>query len=59
MPFTVPPAEFGRWLDRRTLREALTALLRPFPAGGMEAVPVGAAVNKVANDGPECLDPAA
>jgi putative SOS response-associated peptidase YedK len=33
------------------------ALLRPYPAEEMEAVPVGRYVGNVRNEGPQCLEP--
>jgi len=59
MPVIVPAPEYARWLDPSTPLDQVTALLRPYPAGEMEGFAVGPAVGKVANDGPECLAPAA
>jgi putative SOS response-associated peptidase YedK len=37
----------------------VAALLRPYPPDRLAAGRVGPAVNRVANDGPECLTPTA
>jgi putative SOS response-associated peptidase YedK len=59
MPVNIPPADFDRWLDSKTPRADLVAMLKPYPAGGMEAYPVRPAVNTVRNEGPGLLEPAA
>jgi putative SOS response-associated peptidase YedK len=38
--------------------DELQGLLRPWPESGLEGGPVSSVVNSVANDGPECLEPA-
>ena len=38
-------------------REAVAAMLMPYPAGAMRAYPVSSAVNATQNDGPECIAP--
>lgn len=59
MPVIIPASAYARWLDPSTPLAEVTALLRPYPAGEMEGYAVGPAVSKVANDGPECVEPAA
>jgi putative SOS response-associated peptidase YedK len=59
MPVIVPPADFDRWLHPKTSKDELVAMLRPYPADRMEAVPVRPIVNTVQNEGPELLEPAA
>ncbi|MBX9583444.1 MAG: SOS response-associated peptidase [Gemmataceae bacterium] len=59
MPAVLAREDFAAWLDPTTPVCDLQALLRPYPAEGMEALVVGPAVNNVRNDGPECLAPAA
>ena len=59
MPVILRPDGFGAWLSTDTRPAGLLGLLRPYPGDDLEAVRVGTAVNKVANDGPECLAPAA
>ena len=59
MPAILPPAAYDDWLNRDTPSEKAYAWLKTYPAGEMEIVPVGPAVNSVANDSPECIAPAA
>jgi putative SOS response-associated peptidase YedK len=57
MPVVLAPDDFAAWLDPRTPPDRLHALLRPYPAGAMEAVPVGRYVSNPRNEGPQCLAP--
>jgi putative SOS response-associated peptidase YedK len=59
MPAILPPETWDRWLDTRTPVPELLGMLAPFPAELMDVVRVGQAVNRVANDSPECVTPAA
>jgi putative SOS response-associated peptidase YedK len=60
MPVILPPEDFGTWLDPAVTDPAeLLPLLKPFPAGLMEAVAVGPRVNSTRNDDPGCAEPAA
>jgi putative SOS response-associated peptidase YedK len=60
MPVILGPEDYAAWLDPSASdAAALKALLRPFPAADMVAVPVGTLVNAPANDRPECLRPVA
>ncbi len=59
MPLILPPDRWDEWLDPHATVARLLSLLVPPPAGLLEAIQVGPAVNKVANDGPECAAPAA
>ncbi len=54
-PVIVHPADFATWLDARTPASDLLALLRPFDAEGMTAVPVGRYVSNPRNEGAQCL----
>jgi len=58
MPALIEPEAFHSWLDNDgvSVPEA-TALLRPAPERDLELVPVGAAVNRVANDDPSLQVP--
>ena len=58
MPAIVPPDAFDFWLDCANV-DALTAaaVLTPAPDALMEAYEVSDAVNRVANDAPDLLDP--
>ena len=57
MPVIVAPEDYGRWLDPATPLEEVKALLRPFPAEGMESVPVSTLVNNPRNESPQCVEP--
>jgi len=58
MPAILAPADCDRWLDSdRTASVAASSLLRPPPAGSLEAVPVGDRVNSAANDDPGLVEP--
>ena len=59
MPVILEPADYDRWLDPETATDELRALLKPFPAGLMEAYAVSRAVNSVKNDSEELLEPVA
>lgn len=48
----------ARWLDADAERSPLEELLRPFPAGDLEAYRVSTFVNSGRNDSPECIRPA-
>jgi putative SOS response-associated peptidase YedK len=54
-PVIVPPEQFDLWLGRDA--EAAGALIRPAPDGSMEVYEVSPAVNKVANDTPDLIEP--
>jgi putative SOS response-associated peptidase YedK len=58
MPVIVPPEAFDFWLDCANV-DALTAaaVLTPTPDGLMEAYEISTAVNRVANDSPDLLEP--
>ncbi|MGY6707412.1 MAG: SOS response-associated peptidase [Rhizobiaceae bacterium] len=58
MPVIIHPDDFTRWLDCISNEPASIAdLLRPAPDDLMEAVPISDKVNKVANSGPDILEP--
>ena len=59
MPVMLDRGDFDRWRAPGAAMPDLVKLLRPYPADRMEAVAVGPAVNKVANDGPVCGEPTA
>lgn len=57
MPVIVPPAQFDLWLggaDEDTAEA--TALIKPAPGDRLEAFPVSAEVNRVANDSPRLIE---
>jgi len=58
MPVILPPDMYDLWLDAEfTNREALTEMLRPYPADEMVAYPVSTVVNNARNEDPECVAP--
>lgn len=60
MPVILLPEHYGAWLDPGfEEKEALTALLRPYPSEEMEAYPVSRRVNRPANNEPGVVEPAA
>ncbi len=59
MPVILDPSAYEVWLDPDAREEDLHAVLRPFPAEKMIAVPVSTRVNSAAVDDPECERPVA
>jgi putative SOS response-associated peptidase YedK len=60
MPVILPPENYAVWLDPDfDEKEALTSLLKPYPADAMEAYPVSRRVNKPSNNEPSVLESAA
>jgi putative SOS response-associated peptidase YedK len=59
MPVILTPERFDAWLDGSTTVPQLLGMLNPYSGDDLEAVRVTTMVNKVSNDGPECLTPAA
>jgi len=58
MPVIVEPDDFDRWLDCADEHMGdVAALMRPAPDDTLEFMPIGTAVNKVANDAPEIQAP--
>ncbi|MFK5979780.1 MAG: SOS response-associated peptidase [Rhizobiaceae bacterium] len=54
MPVIIKPEDFNRWLDCKTQEPRdVKELMLPFGEDYLEAIPVGKAVNKVSNSGPE------
>ena len=59
MPVILPAADRAAWLDPGTApREALQAMLRPYPGDAMTAFPISRLVNNVRNDEPACIEAA-
>ncbi len=60
MPVIVPPEAFDFWLDCAKV-DAVTAaaLIAPAPEGALEAYEISTAVNRVANDNPQVIEPLA
>ena len=58
MPVILDPGDFELWLDfRQKDLNKLRSLVRPAAAGLLTLYPVSQTVNKVANQGPECVAP--
>lgn len=58
MPVILDRADYDLWLDpAMTNVEAVTEMLKPYPADHMRAYPVSPRVNNVANDDAECSTP--
>jgi putative SOS response-associated peptidase YedK len=58
MPVVIPPEDFGRWLDCKTLEPRdVVDLMQPANEDLFEAVPVSDLVNKVSNMGPDVQKP--
>jgi putative SOS response-associated peptidase YedK len=57
MPVILRPEDYDLWLDPGVTDPAkVRDLLKPFDARLMRKYPVSSAVNRVANDGPECAE---
>jgi putative SOS response-associated peptidase YedK len=59
MPVIVPPEAFDFWLDPNVDGVTAAALIGPAPEDLLEVYPVSNAVNRVANDMPQLIEPAA
>lgn len=57
MPMTVAEDRWTDWLDPRVPAEAAHLLMAPPVTGSLDIYPVSTAVNSVANNGPELVDP--
>lgn len=58
MPVVIRQEDFSRWLDCKTQEPRDVAdLMKPIDDGFFEAIPVSDKVNKVANMGPDILEP--
>lgn len=58
MPVILSSSDYGLWLDPDVREpEAVAHLMVPYEGDELVAEPVSTAVNKVANDGPECIEP--
>jgi putative SOS response-associated peptidase YedK len=58
MPVIFDKTTMWDWLDPDAPPLALKAMLAPYAANAMTAYPVSRAVNRPANDSPECIQPA-
>ena len=58
MPVILASDDYAAWLGEDAARDA-AELLRRYPSEGMRACQVGRPVDRVGNDGPECVKVAA
>jgi putative SOS response-associated peptidase YedK len=57
MPVILDPKDYVEWLDATPgPKEAILALLQPFPSERMRVCPVSSTVNNVRNEGPGCIE---
>ena len=57
MPVILPPEDHDLWLDPHAHEpDLLLPLLRPYPAGDMQAYPVSRKANKPSNNEPAALN---
>ena len=57
MPVILRPEQYDIWLDRDADPAALASLMQPYDGDDLQAYVVANLVNKVDNDGPECIAP--
>lgn len=55
MPVILSPDDYSVWLNPTSDADALSELLAPFPSEAMTVHAVSRFVNKVGNEGPECV----
>ncbi len=55
MPVILPPEAWEKWFNLKTPVEQLLPLLKTYESSAMQAWFVEPKVNKVANDGPDCI----
>jgi putative SOS response-associated peptidase YedK len=58
MPVIIPPEAFDFWLDPNVDSVTAAALIAPAREDLLEVYPVSNAVNRVANDAPQLIEPA-
>jgi putative SOS response-associated peptidase YedK len=60
MPVILDSTDFDLWLDPGVHEpEVIRPWLRPYPMAALSMHPVGRLVNRLRNDGPECVAPLA
>jgi putative SOS response-associated peptidase YedK len=57
MPVIIAAEDYSMWLDPGPQPQDALHLMRPYPAGEMEAYPVSTAVNNPRNDAAACVEP--
>jgi putative SOS response-associated peptidase YedK len=55
MPVILRPDDYRLWLDRDADPREAAQLMRPYPDGEFEVVPVDRLVNSPSNDVPQCV----
>lgn len=59
MPAIIPREHYARWLDPALRDPAeLQPMIASYPAGEMQAVPIGSGINSARNQGPGLIEPA-
>lgn len=58
MPVILRPEQYDVWLDHEADAAALESLFAPYEGDDLRAYVVSSVVNKVDNDGPDCIAPA-
>jgi len=59
MPAIIPRGLYARWLDPALRDPAeIQTMIASYPAGELQAVPVGRQINSARNQGPELIEPA-
>jgi putative SOS response-associated peptidase YedK len=58
MPVMLRGSDRDRWVDRNADPDSLKSMLVPYTGDDLEAYPVSPLVNRVANDAPDCVEPA-
>lgn len=57
MPVILPPEKYEQWLDPKfSDKEALQALLVPYPGAEMKSYQVDPIVNNARNESPQCVE---
>ena len=59
MPAIIPREQYARWLDPALHDPAqIQPMIASYPAGELQAIPVGREINNARNQGPELIEPA-
>ena len=59
MPAIIPPEHHARWLDPALQDPAqIRPMIASYPAGKLQAIPVGRQINNARNQGPAVIEPA-
>lgn len=59
MPAIIPRAQYARWLDPALQDPAqVQPMIASYPAGELQAIPVGRQISNARNQGPELIEPA-